>query len=92
YPGNKYVDVLAADIYANDYKQSHHDQLLELGEGKPIAIGECGQLPTPEILSDQPHWVWFMCWSNHIWNANEPEQTRRLYQHQKVVTLNELNQ
>ena len=32
YPGNEYVDVLAADIYKNDYKQSHHDQLLELGQ------------------------------------------------------------
>ena len=30
-PGNENVDILAADIYHNDYKQSHHDQLLDLG-------------------------------------------------------------
>jgi mannan endo-1,4-beta-mannosidase len=87
YPGNDFADVLAADIYANDYKQSHHDQLIELGGGKPIAIGECGQLPTPEILSTQPYWVWFMCWSNHIWRANDPSETSRLYQDNRVITL-----
>ncbi len=41
YPGNEYVDILAADIYREDYKQSHHDDLLKLGKGKIIAIGEC---------------------------------------------------
>ena len=42
FPGNEYVDVLATDVYHNDYRQSHHDQLIELGQGKLIAIGECG--------------------------------------------------
>ena len=84
YPGNEYVDVLAADVYKNDYKKSHHDQLLELGEGKPIAIGECGILPTPEILKEQPQWVWFMDWAGFIWRENEPEKVRELYNFEKV--------
>ena len=25
YPGPEFVDILAADIYKGDYKQSHHD-------------------------------------------------------------------
>jgi len=91
YPGNNYVDILAADIYANDYKQSHHDQLVKLGNGKPIAIGECGQLPTPEILNQQPQWVWFMCWVGHLWQANERSEVQRLYQDKKVVTRDELS-
>lgn len=90
YPGNEYVDVLAADIYKNDYKQSHHDQLVELGKGKPISIGECGVLPTPEILEQQPEWTWFMDWARFIWTANEPENVRKLYNSPMVLTLDEV--
>jgi mannan endo-1,4-beta-mannosidase len=90
YPGNEYVDVLAADIYKNDYKQSHHDQLMELGNGKLIAIGECGVLPTPEILEKQPEWVWFMDWARFIWTANEPENVQTLYDSPRVLTLDEI--
>ncbi len=86
YPGNDYVDVLAADIYKNDYKQSHHDQLVELGQGKPIAIGECGILPTPEFLQQQTEWVWFMDWARFIWRHNDPEKVRELYNFEKVKT------
>lgn len=91
YPGNEYVDVLAADIYKNDYKQSHHDQLVELGNGKPIAIGECGVLPRPEILEQQPEWVWFMDWARFIWTANEPEDVSSLYHSPRVLTLDKIN-
>jgi len=91
YPGNDFVDILAADIYKNDYKQSHHDELIELGEGRLIAIGECGVLPTPEILQQQPEWVWFMDWARFIWTANEPDAVRRLYADEKVLNLEDIN-
>lgn len=90
YPGNEYVDVLAADIYKNDYKQSHHDQLLDLGKGKLIAIGECGVLPTPKIIEQQTEWAWFMDWARFIWTANDPEDVKALYRSPKVLTLDEI--
>ncbi len=90
YPGHRYVDVLAADVYHNDYRQSHHDDLLELADGKPIGLGEVGVLPTPEILEQQPMWTWFMCWANWIWTHNTPEQVRELYESPRVVTLGDL--
>lgn len=90
YPGNEYVDVLAADIYKNDYKKSHHDQLIEMGKGKVIALGECGILPTPEVLKEQPQWVWFMDWATFIWQHNDPEKVRELYNYEKVLTLDEI--
>lgn len=90
YPGDGYVDILAADIYANDYKQSHHDELVALGNGKPIAIGECGELPTRKILKEQPQWVWFMCWVGHVWEKENRRTVKRLYRSKKVVTSDEL--
>ena len=63
YPGNDYVDVLATDVYNRDWKQSHHDQLVELGKGKLIALGELGSLPTPEQLAGMDKFAWFMIWS-----------------------------
>jgi mannan endo-1,4-beta-mannosidase len=90
YPGDQYVDILATDIYKNDYKQSHHDQLLTLGKGKLISIGECGELPTPEILEQQPEWVWFMVWARFIWTANNPDAVRELYNSPRVLNLDDI--
>jgi mannan endo-1,4-beta-mannosidase len=86
FPGLDYVDVLAADIYHNDYRQSHHDQLAELGKGKPIALGEIGEAPTAEILAQQPQWTWFMMWPGLVDALNTPEQIRELYRNPKVLT------
>jgi hypothetical protein len=33
---------------------------LKKGYAKPIAIGECDILPTPEELAAQPRWTFFM--------------------------------
>lgn len=66
YPGADKLDVLAADIYNNDYKQSYYEDLLALAEGKPIGIGESGQLPNPEVLTEkQNKWVYMMTWENY---------------------------
>ena len=90
YPGGEYVDVLAADIYHGDYKQSHHDQLVELGKGKPIAMGEIGEVPPPAILDQQPQWAWFMIWARFPWSKNSLQQINALYQHPKVLTKDEI--
>ncbi len=90
YPGNKYVDILAADVYG-EFEQLHHDQLLDLGQGKLIAIGECGTLPTPEELDNMNQYVWFMNWANLLWNNkfNKKEDIRKLYNHKRIITLDE---
>ncbi len=85
YPGHDVVDILAADVYHDDYAQSHHDQLLELGEGRPIALGEVGELPTPQILSAQPQWAWFMTWTTFLTDDNSPDAVRELYADPRVI-------
>lgn len=84
YPGHDVVDILAADVYANDYAQSHHDDLLALGEGRPIALGEVGQLPTPGTLAAQPYWAWFMTWNAFLTDGNDPSAVRELFASSRV--------
>ena len=90
FPGIDYVDVLAADAYHNDYKQSHHDDLLKLAGGKPIALGEVGQMPAPEILIEQPEWTWFMGWSEFLTKANKTDSVKILYNSRRTLTLKEV--
>jgi mannan endo-1,4-beta-mannosidase len=63
YPGTKYLDILALDIYGNDFNQSYYDGLLALSEGKPITLGEVGNPPSPDILKKQPEWVYWVVWA-----------------------------
>ncbi len=86
FPGLHYVDVLAADIYHKDYRQIHHDRLVELAQGKPIAMGEIGEAPSSTILSEQPMWTWFMMWYRSVDVHNTPAHIRELYTHPKVLS------
>lgn len=90
FPGHENVDVLAADVYLGDYRQSHHDQLLELGKGKPIAMGEIGKVPDPSVLDEQDKWVWFMIWHKFPWTKNKKEDVQAFYNHPKVLTKSEV--
>ena len=96
YPGNEYVDVLAADIYGWDYKQSHHDELVELGGGKPLAMGEVGQLPRElSVFEEQPRWTWFMVWGYFIGGHRSTEDhldlVRSIYDSPRILTLDEVS-
>ena len=91
YPGNSYVDILAADVYHRDYRKSHHDQLLVLGGGKPIALGEVGGLPTPEQLAEQPEWCWFMVWSDWLIKENTAEEVQAVYNMPGTLSLDSLH-
>jgi mannan endo-1,4-beta-mannosidase len=90
FPGLEHVDVLASDVYHNDYRQGHHDELVELGRGKVIALGEVGEVPSPEILERQPLWAWLMIWGNFVNTHNTPEQIRDLYEYTKTVSYEDL--
>jgi mannan endo-1,4-beta-mannosidase len=90
YPGDEYVDILAADVYRKDYKQSHHDDLVALGKGKPVALGEVGEIPTEEILQQQPQWSWYMPWGWILFVANKPDDIKSLINSEIVLTLDEI--
>lgn len=92
FPGADVVDILATDVYYEKYFQKDYDDLVTLANGKPIAIGECGKFPTPDILKKQPKWAWFMCWGEWLETANKQADRDDLYGYQQTITLEKFNQ
>jgi mannan endo-1,4-beta-mannosidase len=91
WPGHEYVDVLAADVYRADWKQSHHDDLLKLANGKPIAIGEVAPPPTPDILSAQRNWSWFMPWGNLVFWGKGTEIIKEVMNYERVLAKEDIS-
>jgi mannan endo-1,4-beta-mannosidase len=82
--------MLAVDVYRKDYKQSHHDQLAVLGEGKPIALGAVGEIPDGEVLEQQPQRSWFMPWGWILFMSNETDLINEVYHSDRFLTLDKL--
>jgi len=78
FPGREYADLLTEDNYG-EFQQSYYDDMLTLAAGRPIALGEVGALPAPEILLKQPNWTYFMVWSEWIETANPLENLQAIY-------------
>jgi len=78
FPGPRYCDVLATDVYG-EFKQSYHDDLAALASGRPIALGEVGRVPTPAVLKDQAKWAWFMVWADLL-RMSKVEVVRELFE------------
>ena len=87
FPGLDVVDILATDVYSGKYPKSEYEQLKNMAQGKPIAIGECGPLPPVEVLKEQPGWCWFMCWAGFLLDANSPEKIKGVYNYEGVRNL-----
>jgi mannan endo-1,4-beta-mannosidase len=83
YPGSEFADVVTMDIYG-EFKQEYYIGMLTLAAGKPIALAEVGALPTPEVLSKQPRWAYFMAWSGMLNTANTVDRLNTVY-HAPIV-------
>lgn len=92
-PGSAYWDILTLDMYWTDgqgYTTAKYNALLNKAAGKPIAIGECEDLPSPNLLAQQPQWVFFMGWSELIFSGNTSAKIQDTYLSDRVLMLNEL--
>ena len=85
FPGREYADMLTEDIYG-EFQQTYYDDMLALAAGKPIALGEVGALPTPEILQKQPNWTYFMVWSEWIETASPLDRVQAIYHMPTVLS------
>ena len=73
YPGNKYLDILALDVYGSDFKQDYYDKLNELSQGKLLALAEVGSPPSPGVMNTQPKWSYWMIWSGMVRNTTKKQ-------------------
>jgi hypothetical protein len=78
YPGDDCVDVLALDVYGNDFNPAYYDSLAALAGGRPMVLGEVGNPPAPEILAAQPGWGYYVVWAGMARNTPGPAY-RRLF-------------
>ncbi|WP_062323570.1 glycosyl hydrolase [Paenibacillus pabuli] len=99
YPGDDVVDIVSVDIYnpAGDYNPgiAKYEELLSLANHKKIvALAENGSIPDPDLLwTYGAHWSFFNTWSGeHIRDGktNTVEHLKKVYNHDKVITLDEL--
>jgi len=82
--------VFGFDVYDKGYDSSWYNDILSLVGDKPMAIGECAKLPSPEILREQPRWVFFMPWAELVVESNTAEEIQKLYRAPQVLTRDEL--
>lgn len=90
FPGGDKVDILAVDVYDNDYKQRYYDDIVKLANGKPVAIGESGQIPDSATLEKQPKWVYMMSWGQMLTGKNSEQAIRSFYADPRSVNRDSL--
>ncbi len=92
YPGADKVDILAADIYENDFQQKYYDSLLSLADGKPIAIGENGNMPNPsKLMQSQSKWVYMMSWGKMLVENNTTDTIKAFMDNSYTLTRDKYN-
>ena len=85
YPGDEYVDVVSLDPWNHGFTLENYSATLIIANGKPIAIGETGKLPSPTVLAAQPRWTWFLGWAELVKTSNSEEEIRAVYNNCRVV-------
>lgn len=78
HPGDAYFDVLAVDVYSMGFTDRLYREALRLAGGKPIALGEVAELPSPEILRRQPRYAFAMGWADLALDRTAPDTLRAL--------------
>lgn len=90
YPGHQYVDILATDVYSGEYPLKDYDALKKLAQGRPIALGEVGKMPSAEILAQQPDWIWFMTWVDFVFNENTHDELKAIYEAESTISRRDI--
>lgn len=97
YPGDDYVDIVSFDSYpgANNYSpmSSQFEALVKTSNNKKIiGMAENGPIPDPDLLQlHHANYSWFNTWNGSILKEqNSPEHLKKVYNHDYVLTLDEL--
>ncbi|MET0132562.1 MAG: glycosyl hydrolase [Kibdelosporangium sp.] len=93
WPGASYVDVASLDVWAKMAPSSaDYQAMLSVAGGRPIALGEVGQVPSVALLQSQPRWTWFMVWAEYLKNPsyNNDTAVQNTYWHSRVLVRGEV--
>lgn len=91
-PGDAYWDIVSLDVYddASGFSQEKYESVRRVANGKPMGIGEFQKLPSLKELEEQPDWVFFMGWSELVFEHNTVETIKEIYGSERVLMLPEL--
>lgn len=96
-PGVQYWDIIALDVYEKAYTDSVFYQNLKAVAGdKPIAIGECFELPNATVLNNFPDYTFFMTWAYGLRvdlncaETNTDQEIIDAYNNPRVLTRDEM--
>lgn len=105
YPGDEFVDIIGEDIYPGEKVYTSQigkfNAALDYTDtNKIIAMTENGCLFDPDLaFRDDARWAWFSTWSGDFVidslgalseQYNERDMLNKVYNHEKVLTLDEL--
>lgn len=93
FPGLEYMDIVGVDIYkkGQEDKIKNYELMKTVAPYKPIALSECENIPDPDVMNEQGFlWNWFSTWHSRHIRMNEPEYLKKVYNHELVITRDEL--
>ena len=99
YPGDEYVDILGADIYADNGDFSSqvltYNAIKEKFQGKKlVTLSENGPVPDSDnLVNDKSGWSWFMTWYGDFVRSSEINPLtnwQKIMNHEYVITLDEM--
>lgn len=93
-PGAAYMDIAGGDTYAsNDDPQGGIFNAVNTiyGKSMPKPLHECGILPDPDkSFSQGVTWSWWMLWHTSYAQNHNRDALKRIYNHDRVITRDEL--
>jgi hypothetical protein len=95
YPGDAYVDIIGCDTYdggaGSHITMFNEASSLIPGINDPVSYHECGVPPDPDLcIEDNAMWSWWMQWHTAHLTNTDPDYLRRVYNHDLVITLDEV--
>ena len=94
YPGDEYVDLSGADMYdvgPEPLTNLFNNTRKIVGLNVPVTYHECAIMPDPEMAKEEDvMWSWFMTWHTDWLYENSPEHIDYVYNHEYVITLDEV--
>lgn len=91
-PGKQYYDLAGGDTYGRGIQEVLFHRVQDIhGKEMPVIYHECGTVPDPqECFEKNVTWLWWMLWHTGHLNNHDPDALRRAYNHERVLTRDEL--